>query len=186
MEYAPTESNLSKAAVAIGLQPAMRVNDGAVLGSGPPQSKLLERSGLEPRRVRSPGWARFNVPKIADARGNLTFIEANRHVPFEIARVYYIYDVPSGSVRAGHAHRQLHQIFLALSGSFVVHLDDGQHKEQFFLNRPNTGLYVPPGAWRVIDDFSGGAVMMVLASAMYDEADYIRTYEEFIRYIETG
>ena len=128
-------------------------------------------------------WRLLTVPKITDVRGNLTFVESNRHIPFEIARVYYIYDVPSGSTRAGHAHRTLHQIFLALSGSFVVHLDDGHRKEEFALNRPSTGLYVPPGAWRVIDDFSGGAVMLVLASAVYDEADYIRSYDEFLRYV---
>lgn len=129
-------------------------------------------------------WRLLAMPKISDVRGNLTFIESGRHIPFEIARVYYIYDVPSGSARAGHAHRSLQQLFLALSGSFVVQLDDGYRKEQFLLNRPNTALYVPPGAWRVIDDFSGGAVMLVLASSPYDESDYIRSYDEFLCYLK--
>jgi hypothetical protein len=185
MGYPPAEASVSPATIALGLRPLLRQKDAATIGSATP-SAVQERSGLEARQIPAPKWARVNVPKITDARGNLTFIEGTRHVPFEIARVYYIYDVPSGSIRAGHAHRKLHQILLALSGSFVVHLDDGQHKEQFFLNRPDTGLYVPPGAWRVLDDFSGGAVMIALASAKYDEADYIRTYEEFVRYLTTN
>lgn len=134
------------------------------------------------RPPHDPGWSLLEVPKIADLRGNLTFIEGNRHIPFDIARVYYIYDVPSGSARAGHAHRRLRQLFMALSGSFAIHLDDGIAKQTIFLNRPNTALYVPPGVWRVIDDFSGGAVMLVLASEPYDESDYIRSYDDFTQY----
>lgn len=111
----------------------------------------------------------MEMPKITDARGNLTAIEGGRDMPFPIHRVYYVYDVPSGSVRAGHAHRTLHQLFLALSGSFTIHLDDGRYKASVALNRPHIGLYVQPGVWRVIDDFSGGAVCLVLASAIYDE-----------------
>jgi dTDP-4-dehydrorhamnose 3,5-epimerase-like enzyme len=129
-------------------------------------------------------WALLRVPRVSDVRGNLTFIEGERHIPFQIARAYYMYDVPSGSVRAGHAHLKLHQLLLALSGSFAVHLDDGKRREKIFLNRPNIGLYVPPGVWRVIDDFSGGAVMLALASDVYDESDYIRSYDQFAEYIE--
>lgn len=146
-------------------------------------------SALRPAHVPDPnppldkGWSLLEVPKVADLRGNLTFIEGNKHIPFDIARVYYIYDVPSGSSRAGHAHRRLRQLFLALSGSFAIHLDDGTNKETIFLNRPNVALYVPPGVWRVIDDFSGGAVMLVLASEPYDESDYMRTYDEFQQYV---
>ncbi len=102
-------------------------------------------------------WSTVELPKISDVRGNLTAIESNRTVPFHIERVYYIYDVPSGSTRAGHAHRALHQLFLALSGSFSIHLDNCVTKTTISLNRPHIGLYVPPGVWRVIDDFSAVA-----------------------------
>jgi oxalate decarboxylase/phosphoglucose isomerase-like protein (cupin superfamily) len=129
-----------------------------------------------------PSWRLMEMPKITDARGNLTAIEGGRDMPFPIHRVYYVYDVPSGSVRAGHAHRTLHQLFLALSGSFTIHLDDGRYKASVALNRPHIGLYVQPGVWRVIDDFSGGAVCLVLASAIYDEGGYMRSYAEFERY----
>ena len=149
------------------------------------EPSILEGSGHADISARkSAPWRSLSVPKIVDVRGNLTFIEGNNHIPFAIARVYYIYDVPSGSTRAGHAHRNLQQLFLALAGSFAVHLDDGTVKETIYLNRPNIGLYVPAGAWRVIDDFSSGAVMMVLASAPYDESDYIRSYDDFLRYVK--
>lgn len=131
-------------------------------------------------------WYHVAVPRIGDMRGNLSFIEGNRHIPFEIARVYYIYDVPSGSERAGHAHRTLHQLFLAVAGSFSVHLENASRKDTFVLNRPNRGLYVPPGVWRVIDDFSAGAVMLVLASDVYNESDYIRSYDQFLQYIQAS
>ncbi|MCA3284177.1 MAG: WxcM-like domain-containing protein [Roseomonas sp.] len=127
-------------------------------------------------------WKTFDLPKIADRRGNLTVIESETNLPFKIERVYFIYDVPSGSVRAGHAHRQLRQLFLALSGSFTIRLEDGQRRETFMLKRPDSGLLVEPGVWREIDDFSGGAVCLVLASMHYDEADYIRSYEDFRSY----
>lgn len=129
--------------------------------------------------MRMMRWKLVELPKIADARGNLSVIEGGVHVPFKVARAYYIYDVPSGSVRAGHAHRRLYQLFLALSGSYSLHLDDGQQRETFTLNRPHTGVLVEPGVWRDIDNFSGGAVCMVFASLPYDEADYIRSYDEF-------
>lgn len=117
---------------------------------------------------------------VADPRGNLCFIESGRHAPFEIQRVYYLYDVPSQSVRAGHAHKALHQILIALSGSFDVSLTDGVDRERVTLNRPNRGLHVGPMMWRDIDNFSSGAVCLVLASAHYDEDDYYRDFDEFL------
>jgi dTDP-4-dehydrorhamnose 3,5-epimerase-like enzyme len=122
-----------------------------------------------------------DLPKICDPRGNLTFVESNRHVPFEIKRVYYTYDVPGGSERGGHAHKQLRQLVIAMSGSFDVVLDDGVQKQRFHLNRSYFGLYVCPMIWREIDNFSSGSVCMVLASELYDETDYYRDYDAFIR-----
>lgn len=121
------------------------------------------------------------LPKISDPRGNLTFIESQRHIPFGIERVYYLYDVPQGSERGGHAHRALHQLLIAVTGSFDVHLDDGREKKTVHLNRSFQGLYVCPMIWREIDNFSSGAVCMVLASAYYDESDYYRDYLEFCK-----
>ncbi len=122
----------------------------------------------------------IDLPKIADHRGNLTFIEGNRHVPFDIKRVYYLYDVPGGAERGGHAHKELHQLIVAISGSFDVVLDDGVRKKRYHLNRSYYGLYVCPMIWREIDNFSSGSVCMVLASNLYDEADYYRDYPEFL------
>jgi hypothetical protein len=119
------------------------------------------------------------LPKIQDPRGNLTFIEGNRHVPFAIARVYYLYDVPGGAERGGHAHRALHQFIVAMSGSFDVVLDDTVDQCRFHLNRSYSGLYVCPMIWRRIDNFSSGSVCMVLASNTYDEEDYYRDYAKF-------
>ncbi|WP_222948141.1 sugar 3,4-ketoisomerase [Thauera sedimentorum] len=119
------------------------------------------------------------LPIIHDRRGNLTFIEGNKHVPFDIRRVYYLYDVPGGAHRGGHAHRQLEQLIVAMSGSFDVVLDDGQRSRRFHMNRSFYGLYVPRMIWREIDNFSSGSVCMVLASEHYDEADYYRDYQEF-------
>jgi dTDP-4-dehydrorhamnose 3,5-epimerase-like enzyme len=128
----------------------------------------------------------IQLPKISDPRGNLTFIEGGRHVPFGIKRVYYLYDVPGGSERAGHAHKALHQLFIAMSGSFDVKLDDGRRKTQFHLNRSYFGLYVPPMIWRELDNFSSGAVCMVLASEFYDEADYYRAYDQFLAAVKAA
>jgi hypothetical protein len=122
----------------------------------------------------------IELPKIKDPRGNLTFIESGKHIPFDIQRVYYLYDVPGGAERGGHAHRELHQLIIAMSGSFDILLDDGYEKKQFNLNRSYYGLYVCPMIWRSIDNFSSGSVCMVLASNLYDEADYYRDYEEFL------
>ena len=122
----------------------------------------------------------INLPRINDPRGNLTFIEAGRHIPFDISRVYYLYDVPGGSERGGHAHKALHQLIIAMSGSFDIHLDDGFEKKTIHMNRSYYGLYICPMIWREIDNFSSGAVCMVLASNYYDELDYYRDYVEFI------
>jgi len=119
------------------------------------------------------------LPRVNDARGNLTFIEGGNHVGFDIRRVYYLYDVPGGAERGGHAHRQLEQLFIAMSGSFDVVLDDGNVRQRFHLNRSYVGLYVPEMVWREIDNFSSGSVCMVLASQPYHEADYYRDYAEF-------
>lgn len=118
-------------------------------------------------------------PKISDVRGNLSVIEQNIHVPFTIKRVYYLYDVPSGATRGGHAHKTLSQVVIALSGSFDVVLDDGREKKTFFLNRPHYGLYIPPGIWREIENFSSNSVALSLVSDFYKEEDYIRDYSIF-------
>lgn len=116
----------------------------------------------------------------SDRRGNLTVVENGKTLPFDVKRVYYLYDVPGGESRGAHAHKELSQLIIAASGSFTVTLDDGKCKRSFFLNRPYQGLYVKPGMWRTLEDFSSGAVCMVLASDVYKASDYIRTYEEFI------
>jgi len=118
----------------------------------------------------------------SERKGNLTVIENGATLPFDIKRVYYIYDVPGGENRGAHAHKNLSQLIVAASGSFTVTLDDGKCKRSFFLNRPYQGLYVKPGMWRDLLDFSSGAVCMVLASEVYDANDYIRSYDEFIKY----
>ena len=122
----------------------------------------------------------IDLPKISDPRGNLSFIEGGRHIPFDIQRVYYLYDVPGGSDRGAHAHKNLHQFIVAMSGSFDVVLNDGTEIKRFHLNRSYYGLYVCPMMWRDLDNFSSGAVCMVLASSRYDETDYIRDYSDFI------
>ncbi len=122
----------------------------------------------------------MELPKIPEPRGNLTFIESAKHVPFEIKRVYYLYDVPSGAARGGHAHKELYQLLIAISGSFDVTLDDGTSKSRVTLNRPFVGLTICPMIWREIDNFSSGAVCLVLASQPYSEEDYYRDYHEFL------
>ncbi len=127
-----------------------------------------------------------NFPKITDFRGNLSFIEDNRQVPFDIKRVYYLYDVPSGASRGGHAHKALQQLVIALSGSFDVILDDGHKKRKFFLNSPHYGLYVPPRIWRELENFSSNSVALSLVSEVYEEADYIRDYKIFRKLVRNG
>lgn len=123
----------------------------------------------------------IDLPKIYEPRGNLTFIEGGNHIPFDIQRVYYLYDVPGGSERGGHAHKELHQLIIAMSGSFDVVLDDGHCKKRFHLNRSYYGLYVCPMIWRELDNFSSGSVCMVLASNRYYETDYYRDYNEYLQ-----
>jgi dTDP-4-dehydrorhamnose 3,5-epimerase-like enzyme len=122
----------------------------------------------------------ISLPKIDDPRGNLSFIEEEKHIPFKIERVYWIYDVPGGQVRGGHAFRKQQELIVALSGSFDVVIDDGQHKQKFHLNRSYFGLYVPAGYWRQMENFSTNSLAMVLSSTTYDESDYIRDYSTYL------
>ena len=126
----------------------------------------------------------YELNKMHDAEGNLTFIYQNIHVPFEINRVFYSYDIPGGEERGGHAHKECHQFIIAASGSFEVVLDDGTNKRTVALNRPFWGLHVPPGIWSSEQGFSSGSICLVLASHGYDEDDYIRNYDEFLDYIK--
>jgi hypothetical protein len=122
----------------------------------------------------------IELPKISDPRGNLTFIEGGRHIPFDIKRAYYLYDVPGGAERGGHAHKDLHQLIIAMSGSFDIILDDGHARKRLHLARSYYGIYVCPMIWREMDNFSSGSVCLVLASSYYDESDYYRSYEDFL------
>ena len=122
----------------------------------------------------------IQLPKVQDPRGNLTFVEGNRHIPFEIKRVFYLYDVPGGETRAGHANKNLQQFIVAMSGSFDIILDDGYSRKTYGLNRSYYGLYIPGMVWREIENFSSGSVCLVLASDYYDAADYYREYDEFV------
>ena len=128
----------------------------------------------------------INLPKIQDPRGNLTFIEGNNHIPFDIRRIYYLYDVPGGSERGGHAHLALHQFVIAMSGSFDIVLKDGFEVKRVHLNRSYMGLYLPPMIWRELGNFSSGSVSMVLASEVYEESDYLRDYSEYMRRAHAG
>ena len=134
-----------------------------------------DKGALSPRNCRN-----IELPKIADPRGNLTFIESGRHIPFEIKRIFYLYDVPGGAWRAGHALKTCHQFVIAASGSFDIILDDGMQRQRYHLNRSYYGLYLPPLIWREIDNFSSGSVCLVLASEYYSEEGYLRNYDEFI------
>jgi len=140
------------------------------------------------RRASDRGWPAggaalgcriVDLPRITDPRGNLTFIEGGNHVPFDVQRVFYLYDVPGGESRGGHAHRELEQLVVAAAGSFDVVVDDGTATERFSLNRSYYGLYVPRMVWTHLENFSSGSVSLVLASLPYDEADYYREYDEY-------
>ncbi|MDO5524469.1 MAG: FdtA/QdtA family cupin domain-containing protein [Prevotella sp.] len=126
----------------------------------------------------------IELPKIIDPRGNLTVAEANKNVPFDIKRTYWVYDVPGGECRGGHAHKQCLEFIVAVSGSFHVTLDNGKEKQTYLLNHPWQGLLVDTGVWRTLDDFSSGAVCMVLASEKFEEEDYIREYDDYLKYME--
>ncbi|WP_306120539.1 MULTISPECIES: FdtA/QdtA family cupin domain-containing protein [unclassified Roseitalea] len=126
----------------------------------------------------------IGLPVVSDPRGDLTFVEGGNHVPFQIRRVYYLYNVPVDSERGGHAHHELEQVIFALSGSFRIAVDDGRKRREYWLRDPRTGLYISRMIWREMDAFSQGAVCMVLASQPYDEADYIRDYNAFVQETE--
>lgn len=121
----------------------------------------------------------IDFPKIHDPRGNLTFIEGIEHVPFDIKRIYYLYDVPGGAERGGHAHKKLHQVIIAISGSFDITISDGKLSKKFHLNRSYFGLYLCPMMWRELDNFSSGSVCLVLASEVYSESDYLRNFDQY-------
>jgi hypothetical protein len=132
--------------------------------------------------TESLGFVRkIELPQIHDPRGDLTFVEGGNHIPFQIARVYYLYNVPVDSERGGHAHRHLEQIVFSLSGSFRMKVDDGTTKSDYWLRDPRKGLYIGKMIWRELDSFSQGAVCMVIASHRYDEADYFRNYDDFLK-----
>ena len=124
----------------------------------------------------------LNLPKIIDPRGNLTVAEGQTNVPYDVKRAYWVYDVPAGESRGGHAHKACRELIVAVSGSFSVTLDNGSEKETFHLNHPWQGLLVETGVWRTLDDFSSGAVCLVLASQEFEESDYIRDYSDFLAY----
>lgn len=127
----------------------------------------------------------FDLPKIQDNRGNLTFVEGKNHIPFDIKRIYYLYDVPSGSERGAHAHKDLFQVMIPIAGSFDITLDDGTEMKTFTLNRPNKPLFICPQMWRQLSNFSSGSVCLVLASEIYTEDDYIRDYDSFLNVIKS-
>lgn len=127
----------------------------------------------------------IELPKHIDPRGNLTVAEEHKNIPFDIKRVYWTYDVPGGESRGGHAHREIHEVLVATSGSFTVTLDDGKETTTVLLNHPWQGLLIPPCTWRTLNDFSSGAVCLVLASELYDEAEYINDYDEFLEIAHT-
>jgi len=128
----------------------------------------------------------IDLRKIHDVRGNLTPIESGEDIPFDIKRIYYLYDVPSGESRGAHAHEELQQLIIAANGSFTITLDDGKNKKSFTLNRPYQGLLIVPGIWRDLDDFSSGTVLLCLASEHYMATDYIRDYDKFLLYKEVS
>lgn len=128
----------------------------------------------------------IELPKISDPRGSLTFAETGKHIPFTISRVYYLYDVPVGAARGGHAHKELHQLIIPIAGAFDIHLDDGFSKKTMRMDSSHHGLYVCPMIWREIDNFAPASICMVLASHLYSEADYYRNYHDFIADTQTG
>lgn len=126
----------------------------------------------------------ITLPKICDPRGNLTFVQDGDQVPFHIARAYWTYDVPAGEERGGHSHHKAEELVIATGGSFNVNLFDGHKWTSYTLNRPFEGLYIPPGYWRTLDNFASGSVCMVLTSTLYDESDYVREFDDFIKLAE--
>lgn len=137
-------------------------------------------------KSRLEGCSVLNFPKIIDARGNLSFVEGGIHIPFAIRRIYYIYDVPGGSSRGAHAHKNLQQVMIPISGSFDVILDDGVSQKKYNLNRSYQGLYISTMIWRELDNFSSGSVCLVLASDLYDPSDYYYDYTKFLEALKTA
>lgn len=131
-------------------------------------------------------WRIIELPKFTDPRGNLSFVEEDSHIPFTIRRTYWLYDVPGGECRGGHAYKENQEFIVALSGSFDVVLDDGNKKESFTLNRSYYGLYVPKGLWREMENFSTNSLALILSSTDYDANDYVRDYDEFLNLKKDG
>lgn len=127
----------------------------------------------------------IEFPKICDSRGNLSFVEGGRHVPFSIRRVFYIYDVPGGETRGGHAHRECAEVIVAVSGSFDLIITNGSQESRVTLNRANTAAYIPPGSWITMPNFTTGTVLLALTSHEFEESDYIRDYDAYLRYVDT-
>ena len=146
------------------------------------QTQKEKTDAKENRSVIDETCRLIELPKIVDPRGNLTVVEQLKEVPFEIRRAYWTYDVPGGESRGGHAHKHLFQLLIAVSGSFTVTLDDGLQRKTYLLNHPWQGLLIGPGVWRTLDDFSSGAVCLVLASELFEEEDYLYDYQEFLNY----
>ncbi len=143
--------------------------------TGKPTKRLLNMHTIKDCNL-------IKIPQVNSEAGRLSVVHGNTDIPFPIKRVYYTYDIPSGAERGGHAHKELFQVVVAVSGSFEVTIDDGDHCKSIFLNKPNEGLLIRPGIWREINNFSSGSVVLVLASDIYKEADYIRNYEAFKQY----
>lgn len=147
-----------------------------------PRIQAANAAGAEGLEGRVGSWRIIHLPRIEDVRGNLSFIEGGCHIPFAIRRVYWVYDVPGGATREGHAYHTLEEFIIAVSGSFDVVIDDGKKQQVVQLNRSYFGLYVPPRVWRRLENFSSNSVALVLASQPYSEADYVRDYQEFARH----
>jgi dTDP-4-dehydrorhamnose 3,5-epimerase-like enzyme len=158
-------------------QAKLDMAEATALSPPPPQPAVNQRNNVSTGRT---GCRLIELPRVSDPRGNLTFVEAQETIPYEIKRVYYLYDVPGGESRGGHAHRELEEFIIAASGSFEVLVNDGVHSERFFLNRSYYGLYIPRMVWRELDEFSSGSVCLVMSSRHYDESDYYRQYDEFL------
>lgn len=165
------------------VSPPLGESEGALTNEAP-QSLPLGGSWRGPYKTME--GKIIDLPKIFDPRGNLTVAEGNRNIPFDIARAYWVYDVPGGESRGGHAHKHCREFIIAVSGSFQVTLDNGRERTTYHLNHPYQGLLVETGVWRTLDDFSSGAVCLVLASDPFEEEDYIRDYGDYLKYMGMG